>query len=134
MRVPAVVALVLAAACARAAETVPAAPAPFELPPLASFSATVDRPLFVRGRKPAPGARTARVMAGAPRLALAGVALSGGRRLALLQPDGAKEPVPAAEGAEVAGWTVERVLSDRVELRRGSETVWQPLREFRRAP
>lgn len=115
--------------------------AAFDLPPLDSFSTTIERPLFTQGRRPSalpavPRKEGARgpIPAQAPKLTVAGIAIAGGRKIALVQMDGARDLLPLPVGGEVAGWTVAEILPDRVRLRRGAEAFEQELRELKRKP
>lgn len=111
------------------------------LPPLASFAETVARPLFVRGRRPpdtpVPGAPAARgaLLApppSAPRLSVAGIAMSGGKGTALVVVEGAAKPLSLVEGGEVAGWTVTAIAPDSIRLEKGAEAFEAALRGFKK--
>ncbi len=108
------------------------APPSAPMPPLDSFSATLERPLFVRGRRPsglAAGHHSSPNGGVAPHLVLAGIAASGTHRLALVQMDGIKELQTLAEGSDVAGWTVAAILADRIRLVRGGDVRESVLRD-----
>lgn len=123
-----------------AAPAPPAAPrAAAELPPLESFRETLERPLFVRGRRPPGGGAVVAAAGGpaepppsAPRLSVAGIAIAGGRRAALVVVEGRPKPVSLAEGGELSGWTVTAIAPDRIRLEKGPEAFEVALREFRR--
>ncbi len=116
-----------------------APPAVAELPPLESFRETLERPLFVRGRR-SPGGVGVVAVAGrpaepppsAPRLSVAGIAIAGGRRAALVVVEGRPKPISLAEGGELAGWTVTAIDTDRIRLEKGGEAFEVALRDFRR--
>lgn len=115
------------------------APPAVAMPPLEAFRETVARPLFVRGRRP-PGTPVAAPMPGAPlapppsapRLSVAGIAIAGNRRSALVVVDGAPKPLSLAEGGEVSGWTVTSIASDRIRLEKGDEAFEAALRGFKK--
>ncbi len=98
-------------------------------PPAAALAAIVERPLFSPTRRP-PQPPPVQVAAPAPAptpapptpigFSLVGVALSDGKRVALVrrQEDGRVLSVP--EGTEVLGWTVQRIESDSASFRRGA--------------
>lgn len=104
-------------------------PASAGLPAVEAFTETLERPLFSRGRR-GGAARAARTVAG-PRLSLAGIAIDGGRRIALVQVEGTKNLVVLAEGGQVQGWTVAQVLPSRIRLTRGTEAFEAELREVK---
>lgn len=123
---------------APAPEPPPAPPALVELPPLSAFHETVERPLFVKGRRPAgasaagaPG-RASPPPPSAPRLSVAGIAIAGQRRAALVVMEGAAKPVSLAEGGDIAGWTVTAIAEDRIRLEKGAEAFELALRGFKR--
>jgi hypothetical protein len=94
----------------------------FELEPLASFAAIVERPLFSRSRRPQPlrnataDARTGN--AGAPFL-LSGVIIAGATRVAFLQPRSQPKTLRVLEGETVDGWKIEKILPQRVVIGNG---------------
>jgi hypothetical protein len=94
----------------------------FELEPLASFEAMVERPLFSRSRRPQPprnaaaDARTGN--AGAPFL-LSGVIVAGTTRVAFLQPRSQPKTLRVMEGETVDGWKIEKILPQRVVIGNG---------------
>jgi hypothetical protein len=90
------------------------APALTALPPLASFSAIVERPLFSPSRRPPPGTSTAAAPLVAGRYRLLGVVASGPKKRAFLA-DGARH-IDIAEGERLDGWTVKQIGADSVLL------------------
>lgn len=100
----------------------------FALPPIESMSEIVARPLFMPTRRPvsAPSVATP-----PPRLAIAGVIISGERRTAILDTgSGAAAPyLRVTAGDVVAGWTVASVEADRVILRNGAARVELTLKD-----
>ena len=115
--------------------------APHELPPLASLTATVERPLFTPGRRP-PEAAPPEVVQAAPALApavefsfsLSAIAVSEAERVAYFVDADVAGLTRVAEGEEVQGWTLKEVKDDRVVLVRGRQTQDLALRTFRPAP
>lgn len=96
----------------------PAAHVTPSLPPLTDFREVLARPLFAPTRRP----REAPAMAsGGPPKALEatlrGVVILPDSRVGLFQLGNAPEMQRIAEGQEIAGWRLERVLPDRVVLR-----------------
>jgi hypothetical protein len=105
------------------------------LPPLATYAAVVERPLFSPSRRapqlPEPVKRARR----APPLkaTLKGVVLAPQRRTALIEIEGANEPRWVAEGQQIEGWTLEAVLAGQIVLRHGDasrELVLHPDEEM----
>lgn len=103
----------------------------FELPPLDEFSAFVDRPLFVEGRKPPPaeGEQTQAPKAEdlAPlELSLMGVMLSPHGQMAILaEASGKNRRVKL--GGTIDGWRLTELKPDRITLQRGEEQRDLPL-------
>jgi hypothetical protein len=88
------------------------APALATLPPLTSFSAIVERPLFSPSRRPPPGASAEPLVASHYRLL--GVVATGPKKRAFLA-DGVRH-VDIAEGDRLDGWTVKQIGADSVLL------------------
>lgn len=86
-------------------------------------------PLFVQGRGKAvppvaaavPAPEAAPPPAPEPEIRLVGVQLSEKARLAIIQLSDSADMVRAVEGQPVAGWVVERILNDHVELMKESK-------------
>jgi hypothetical protein len=98
--------------------------APFVLPPLESFSAITDRPLFTQSRRPpAIQASTASVGAAAS-FVLAGIIISHESREVLIIHG--KPPIMShlQQGQAIEGWTVTAIDQDRVILG-GGETRYE---------
>jgi len=97
----------------------------FTLPPLSTFSSIVDRPLFTRGRRPAPPSEAANAAAGpngqSPFL-LSGVMIAGSRRVALLQTRTSPKTLRVEEGETVEGWKVVTIRPQTVTLKSGANT------------
>jgi hypothetical protein len=90
------------------------APSVATLPPLASYAAIVERPLFSPSRRPAPGAPTTLGPSIESRYRLVGIIAAGAKKKALIA-DGARR-VEIAEGDTLDGWTVTGIGKDRVTL------------------
>jgi hypothetical protein len=84
------------------------------LPPLASFSAIVERPLFVSSRRPPPGSGSTQGAAIENRYRLLGIVATGPRKKAFIA-DGARR-IEIAEGDRLDGWNVTEIGQDRVRL------------------
>ena len=102
---------VRAAASPPAQTTAPPLPS---LPPLASYAAIVERPLFSPSRRPAVGARAALGPSIESRYRLVGIIAAGPKKKALVA-EGARR-VEIAEGDTLDGWTVTTIGKDRVTL------------------
>jgi len=94
----------------------------FRMPPLRSFSETVDRPLFApdRRRHEAPP----QIMGPVAPIALTGIVIQDRTRYALVN-EGALVPRRIAEGERLAAGTVTQILPDRIVVAApsGGETV-----------
>ena len=102
----------------------------FELPPLDEFSAFVDRPLFVEGRKPPVEGETTQTTKAedlAPlELSLMGVMLSPHGQMAILaEASGKNRRVKL--GGTIDGWRLTELKPDRITLQRGEEQRDLPL-------
>lgn len=102
----------------------------FELPPLEEFSAFVDRPLFMEGRKPAVEAEQSQTAAEEDKtplnLNLMGVMLSPRGEMAILaEASGKNRRVKLGGG--IGGWRLVELKPDRVTLQRGDERRELPL-------
>jgi hypothetical protein len=99
---------------ADAADAASSAPAIADLPPLTTFRAVFERPLFAPSRRP-PADRAPVLGVGvAERYRLLGLVTAGEARRALLA-EGARR-FEIAEGAALDGWIVARIEQDRVVL------------------
>jgi len=101
----------------------------FVMKPQEDFADIAERPLFNRSRRPAPPddtKNTAAAMAGgegaaAAKIALNGVLLTGQRRVALLRFDNDPKVMHLSEGQEAGGWRIEKIVADRVVVRRNGQ-------------
>jgi hypothetical protein len=84
------------------------------LPPLASYSAIVERPLFSPSRRPPPGAGTTLGPSIESRIRLLGIVATGPKKTAFVA-EGAHH-IELAEGDTIDGWTVKEIGQDRVLL------------------
>jgi general secretion pathway protein N len=102
---------------ARPRATPPVAPAASPvatLPPLASFAATVERPLFSPSRRPAANAPAAAAPGAESRYRLLGIVASGPKKTAFIA-DGARR-AEIGIGDAFDGWTVKEIGQNRVTL------------------
>ena len=100
---------------AAVADTPPPVPAIADLPPLATFRAVFERPLFSPSRRPPADGKAPVLGIGiAERYRLLGLLTAGQARRALLA-EGTRR-FEVAEGAALDGWTVARIEQDRVVL------------------
>lgn len=84
------------------------------LPPIASYAAIVERPLFAPSRRPPPGIAAATGAPAESRYRLVGIVANGARRKAFVA-DGARR-IEIGEGDMLDGWTVKQIGSDRILL------------------
>lgn len=96
----------------------PAASAPAltlaPLPPLATFAAIVERPLFSPSRRPPPGAAGLLGASIESRYRLIGIVVTGPKKKAFVA-EGARH-FEIAEGDTLDGWAVSEIGRDRVRL------------------
>ncbi|GAB6066757.1 hypothetical protein JCM13664_00750 [Methylothermus subterraneus] len=102
-------------------------PAPAELPPMETFSAFVDRPLFVEGRKPLPEeaetAADARAEQEPPKFRLTGIIVTPETGQILLLQDPSNNKTLRFKPEElIDGWRVAELKDDQVVLQRGGQT------------
>jgi hypothetical protein len=89
----------------------------FTMPPLASFSETVARPLFSETRRPMAEPampKAAAVAARSVEAALVGIVMMPGERWALVRGLSDREPQRILEGQAIDGWRVVKILADRI--------------------
>ena len=119
---------------AAAIEPLPPEPS-FSMPPIEDFVESLERPIFLAGRRPRAGPAPV-VAEPAPtelKFALEGVVISSAQRWALLRPEGGGDNIRVAEGDQVGGWQVIAIHPGKISLRRGEvETVLQLI--FKLAP
>jgi hypothetical protein len=92
----------------------PPTPALAVLPPLASFSATIERPLFTPSRRPPAGVEAGAGPSIESRYRLLGIVTTGPKRKAFAV-DGARH-IEIVEGSTLDGWSVKEIGPDRVRL------------------
>jgi len=118
-----------------------AAVAPIAMPrvlgALARYAETVERPLFLAGRRAISDAGLRSAQEPVPRLALGGWQLTGviiapARRIALLTPIQGGQTLRLTPGEEIDGWRIETVREDGVTLRAGALVEHLPLDRPRR--
>lgn len=123
--------LALPAAAQEGETTTPSAAPAFALPPLDQLNAIIERPLFLRGRRPlespepepAEAEETPVPEAGA-QMILAGIATDQAERaVAIIQDVNSGASFRAWIGDEVAGWRIETIRPRVVILVRGVEEV-----------
>ena len=87
----------------------------FTLPPIKTYSAVVDRPLFSEDRRPPPRSASASARPWSS-LSLVGIVIAPGSREALIRHGTPAVIAHLRAGQEVDGWEVRSILSDRVVL------------------
>lgn len=95
----------------------------FDLEPLESFDAVVERPLFSRTRRPLPVAAATKSdahggSAGVPFL-LSGILIAGSTRVAFLQPRSEPKTLRVLEGETIEGWKIEKITQRQVVVGNG---------------
>ncbi len=89
----------------------------FSLPPLSTYGAVIERPLFARNRRPLPPQAAAATAGDAKSFVLVGVTVSGKQRTAVVRRGAPPTIARLTEGQEIDGWTVRHIGDDRVVLR-----------------
>jgi hypothetical protein len=112
---------------------------PFAPPAFARFGEVLARPVFSPTRRPpvqsaAEPVAEAAALAEVPDLRLHGIVAVGTARVALLGAGNAVAPSRVAPGDEIGSWRVEQIGSDKVVLRRGTQTHLLQLAFGRNAP
>lgn len=101
-----------------------------ELPPIEVFAEMVERPLFDQTRRPPPvieqveveefaAQQPVKVTEPPPDVRLAGVAIVGADRVALVHGPGAHPARRLKTGAEIEGWIVDDIRPHAIRLRQG---------------
>jgi hypothetical protein len=98
---------------AAAAASAPATPV-VALPPLASYAAIVERPLFAPTRRPPPGASAVQGPSIESRYRLVGIVATGPKRKAFVAEGAQRREI--AQGDTLDGYTVSEIGQDRVKL------------------
>ncbi len=122
---------VTAAAPATVLPAAPPEPGEYQPPPQHQFNEISARPLFFPSRRPfVPPAGPAAAEAVAPStgIELIGVLLTEQERAALVQPQGEAAAHWVHERQTVAGWLVEAIAADHVQLRDGDRVEIVKLR------
>jgi hypothetical protein len=96
-------------------------PSSYALPPLASFSEVLKRPLFLENRRPVEPAPPIESVPEVGDFSIAGIVVSKTNRHVLVRAAEAGAVKRVHEGETINGWSVEKILADRVLLRRGEE-------------
>jgi hypothetical protein len=98
----------------------------FALAPLSpsgsGYRETVERPLFIPTRRPAPAGNTAQMAMKKGQFRLAGTTISAQVSVAYLFETSTNKTLRVNKGADVNGITVENVSANRVVLKQGDET------------
>jgi len=114
----------------------PVGDADLALPPLESFRATVERPLFSATRAPPP-LRPAQDNAGElilGRYRLTGVMIAKEHTTVLLRPATGGKVIRLARGQEIDGWKVSAITPDQIVLTAGGKELRIPLGGVPRGP
>ncbi len=104
----------------------------FQLPELDRYAEVVERPLFVRTRRPVPPAAGPQaVVAGSEgrlgQYALSGVVITPEERFAILRGTGDNKLHRVADGQDFQGWTVQAIQGEGVVFAREGEEQRMPL-------
>ena len=97
------------------------------LPPLASFAAVFDRPLFAPSRRASAADKQAAGAGFAGRYRLLGLLMVGDQRRALVA-EGARV-IEMKEGDSIEGWNIKRIEQDRLVVSSGAGDAVLTLRQ-----
>jgi general secretion pathway protein N len=111
-----------------------AAPESFAMPPLQSYRAVLDRPLFSQNRHPAPPQVASQPLTNPSELVLAGIIITETEKVALIANNHAGSFARYSEGQAVGGWTLQSIQQDRIILTRGANQQEVKLADKARAP
>lgn len=104
----------------------------FALAPLSpagnGYRETVERPLFIPTRRPAPAGNSAQMAMKKGQFRLAGTTVSAEFSVAYLFETGTNKTYRVKKGADINGMTVESIFANRVVLKQGDETEELSLR------
>jgi hypothetical protein len=101
----------------------------FQLPPLATaYRETVERPLFIPTRRPAPAGSAAQAAMKKGQFRLAGTTVSENVSVAFLFETATNKTHRVNKGNDINGITVDMVAANRVVLKQGEETEELSLR------
>ena len=95
-------------------------PEAFALPPLQSYSAVTERPLFSPGRKPAPPELSSQPATNVSEFVLSGIVITDNEKVALIADAHAGSLARYREGQIVGGWKLTSIEQDRIVLERGA--------------
>jgi len=92
----------------------------FAMAPIEKFSAIIDRPIFSPSRRPATKQPGSEEQQQRSNLALFGIAISAGERIALVGMERGTGLIRMKKGEAFSGWVLVDIERDRVLLRKGS--------------
>lgn len=119
----------LPAVAAPASAALPAPPASFKLPPLASYAEVTERPLFTATRRPRPPEAGQDLLGKSSGFVLLGIILAPDDKAVLVQHGHPAEIARLKEGQAVEGWTLQSILPDRITLQHGATEVELKLKD-----
>lgn len=110
----------------------PAVESDFTLPPLSQFQEIITRPLFLKTRRPAPGANTGAATqvtedAELSKYAVSGVVITPEQRFALIRRTNDNTIQRIADGQDFHGWRVKAIEKEGVVFTREREQERLPL-------
>lgn len=103
-------------------------------PDISKFSEVVERPLFMRSRRPPEASVDVSDEVRTSAFDLVGIIVSQDKRVALLRPSTSKKVMRAVEGQHVEGWEVIEIRATEITLARGNSNEIIKITETRRKP
>jgi general secretion pathway protein N len=100
--------------------TVPPTSGTFALPPLQSYTAVTERPLFTPSRHPATTQTSSRPASESSAIVLTGIVIAGDDKVALVADTNAGSLARYREGQTIGGWTLVTIQQDHIVIERGA--------------
>jgi hypothetical protein len=100
--------------------TAPPTSGTFALPPLQSYAAVTERPLFTPSRHPATTQTSSRPASESSAIVLTGIVIAGDDKVALVADTNAGSLARYREGQTIGGWTLVTIQQDHIVIERGA--------------
>ena len=98
-------------------------PPVFTMPPQETFSAILERPVFVASRRAVFGGAPEEGSLPSSDFEVVGIVVSDGDRFVLVKARNGARPEPIREGQVIDGWSIQAIGTDHVKMRRGATEV-----------
>lgn len=98
-------------------------PPVFTMPPPETFSAILERPVFVVSRRAIFVGKAQEASLAPSEIEIVGIVVSDGDRFAIVKAHNGAQPEPAREGQVIDGWSIQAIGTDHVRMRRGATEI-----------